>query len=76
SVIKNNTKIYGNLYLQNMRKYVLPCNVTVNGNIFLRDLNMLQFCGKFNVTGNIYVSPRSSFGPLPCDAHIGGQIIL
>lgn len=76
SVIKNNTEIRGNLYLQNMRKFVLPCNLTVKGNLFLRDLGMLQFCGKFNVSGNIYVSPRSSFGPLPYDAHIGGQIIL
>ncbi|MBQ0013661.1 MAG: hypothetical protein KBS86_03795 [Proteobacteria bacterium] len=76
SIIRNGTEINGNLYLQNMRKYVLPCNVTVNGNLFLRDLGMLQFCGKFNITGNIYVSPRSSFGPLPYDSKIGGQIIL
>lgn len=68
--------IHGNLYLQNMRKYTLPCDVRINGNLFLRDMGMLQFCGDFTVTGNIYVSPRSSFGPLPRTARIGGQVIL
>lgn len=75
-MISHNTVVQGNLYLQNMRKFVLPCGVRVDGNLFLRDVNMLQFCGKFVVTGNIYVSPRSSFGPIPGSAHVGGQIIL
>ena len=76
AVLKNNAKINGNLYLQHMRKYILPCGINIQGNLFLRDLNMLEFCGDFTVTGNIYVSPRSSFGPLPRNAHIGGQVIL
>ncbi|MCQ2582072.1 MAG: hypothetical protein MJ170_03805 [Alphaproteobacteria bacterium] len=75
-VLKPGMQVNGNLYIQNMRKYTLPCDVKINGNLFLRDLSMLQFCGRFTVTGNIYVSPRSSFGPLPNDARIGGQIIL
>ena len=76
STIAHNTKIQGNLYLQNMRKYTLPCGVRVNGDLFLRDVNMLQFCGEFTVTGNIYVSPRSSFGPIPATARLGGYVIL
>lgn len=76
ALIQNQTVVNGNLYLQNMRKYVLPCNVQINGNLFLRDVNMLQFCGEFTVTGNIYVSPRSSFGPLPKTARIGGHVII
>ena len=75
-ILANGTRINGNVYLQNMYKYVLPCNVTIRGNLFLRNVGMLQFCGDFNVTGNIYVSPQSSFGPLPRRAKIGGQIIL
>ena len=68
--------VNGNLYLQNMHKYTLPCNVRVNGNVFLRDLGLLQFCGDFIITGNIYVSPRSSFGPIPRTARLGGRVIL
>jgi len=75
-MIKNGAHIHGNLYLQRMRKYVLPCNVKIDGNLFLRDLNILQFCGEFTVRGNIYVSPRSSFGPIPRNAKVGGQVIL
>jgi hypothetical protein len=75
-ILKNNAHIRGNLYLQHMRKYVLPCGIKIEGNLFLRDLNMLQFCGPFNITGNIYVSPRSSFGPIPRNSRLGGQIIL
>ncbi|MBR4806465.1 MAG: hypothetical protein IKZ64_01445 [Alphaproteobacteria bacterium] len=74
--IQNGTHIHGSLYLQRMRKYVLPCNVVIDGNLFLRDLNLLQFCGEFTVRGNIYVSPTSSFGPIPYKARVGGQIIL
>lgn len=75
-ILKNGSRIRGNLYLQRMRKYVLPCNVVIEGNMFLRDVNMLQFCGPFTVTGNIYVSPKSSFGPIPYKSRLGGQIIL
>lgn len=75
-VLQNGTQINGNLYLQNMRKYTLPCNVRIDGNLFLRDVNMLQFCGEFTVTGNIYVSPKSSFGPIPRTARVGGQVII
>lgn len=76
TVIRQGTHVKGNLYLQNMRKYTLPCDVVVHGHLFLRDVNMLQFCGDFTVTGNIYVSPRSSFGPIPRTARLGGQVIL
>ena len=76
SVIEHNTRVQGNLYLQNMRKYTLPCGVRVEGNLFLRDVNLLQFCGEFTVTGNIYVNPRSSFGPIPANARVGGYVIL
>jgi len=75
-VLKNGAHIHGNLYLQHMYKYVLPCDIKIEGNLFLRDLGMLQFCGRFTITGNIYVTPNSSFGPIPRDAHLGGQIIL
>ncbi|MBP3397843.1 MAG: hypothetical protein J6K82_02845 [Alphaproteobacteria bacterium] len=76
AMLKNNSQVNGNLYLQNMRKYVLPCDIRINGNLFLRDVNMLQFCGDFVITGNIYVSPRSSFGPIPKTARLGGQVVL
>jgi hypothetical protein len=39
-------------------------------------MGLLQFCGDFVVTGNIYVSPRSSFGPIPKTARIGGYVVL
>ena len=75
-MIKPGTHIRGNLYLQRMRKYVLPCNVVIEGNLFLRDVGLLEFCGPFTITGNIYVSPKSSFGPLPYNSRLGGQVIL
>lgn len=75
-VLTDGVQVNGNLYLQNMRKYTLPCGTVVRGNLFLRDVEMLQFCGDFTVTGNIYVSPRSSFGPIPRTARLGGQVIL
>ena len=75
-LLSEGVHIYGDLYLQNMRKYTLPCGTVVHGNLFLRDVDMLQFCGDFTITGNIYVSPRSSFGPIPSTARLGGQIIL
>lgn len=76
TILHNGVHVQGNLYLQNMRKYTLPCDIRIDGNLFLRDLNMLQFCGDFTITGNIYVSPRSSFGPIPRTARLGGQVIL
>lgn len=75
-VLQNGTHIRGNLYLQNMHKYVLPCDIRIDGNLFLRDLGMLQFCGRFTIKGNIYVTPSSSFGPIPRNSYLGGQIIL
>ncbi len=76
AVLKDGDSIKGNLFIQNMRKYTLPCGMYIDGDLFLRDVNMLQFCGDFTVTGNIYVSPRSSFGPIPRTARLGGQVIL
>lgn len=76
AILQCGTQVNGNLYLQNMRKYTLPCDIRINGNLFLRDVNMLQFCGDFVVTGNIYVSPRSSFGPIPKTARVGGHVVL
>ena len=76
TMLKTGDIVKGNLYLQNMRKYILPRGVRIEGNLFLRDLGMLQFAGEFTVTGNIYVTPTSSFGPLPGTARIGGQVIL
>lgn len=76
SVLPNGAHVTGNLYIQDLRKYTLPCNIVIDGNLILRDVNMLNFCGDFTVRGNIYVSPRSSFGPVPSTARIGGQVIL
>ncbi|MBQ8255826.1 MAG: hypothetical protein IJY99_02575 [Alphaproteobacteria bacterium] len=76
AILTSGAQVNGNLYVQNMRKYTLPCDIRINGNLFLRDVNMLQFCGDFVVTGNIYVSPRSSFGPIPKTARVGGHVVL
>jgi hypothetical protein len=76
TMLQQGTIVNGNLYLQDMHKYTLPCDVRVNGNVFLRDLGLLQFCGDFTITGNIYVSPRSSFGPIPRTARLGGRVVL
>ena len=75
-MLVNGIEINGNLYLQNLRKYILPCDIKITGNMFVRDVNMLQFCGDFEIDGNIYVTPTSSFGPIPQTAHLGGQVIL
>ena len=75
-MLSNGSEITGNLYLQHLRKYVLPFDVKITGNLFVRDVNMLQFCGDFEIDGNIYVTPSSSFGPIPTGAHVGGQVIL
>ncbi len=72
----NGDKIDGNLYLENLRKYTLPCGLYVNGDLFVRNVGILKFCGQFVVTGNIYVTCSSSFGPIPRRAKIGGKIIL
>ncbi len=75
-VLSNGVKIDGNLFLQNMRKYTLPCGTKIEGNLFIRNVDKLSFCGAFTVKGNIYVNPRSSFGPIPSNARVGGQVIL
>ncbi len=69
-------KIQGDLYLQNMYKYNMPCDIHVTGDLFVRNVGQLRFCNSFTVEGNIYVSHNSSFGPIPKSAIIGGQIIL
>lgn len=76
AVLTRGARIRGNLYIQHMHKYILPCDMYIDGNLFLRDMGLLQFCGDFTVTGNIYVSPRSSFGPIPKTARIGGHVIF
>lgn len=75
-VLSNGVKVNGNLYIQNMRKYTIPCDAKINGHLFIRNVNKVNFCGKFTVNGNIYVNRQSSFGPIPEDAKINGQIIL
>ena len=75
-VLSNGVKIDGNLFVQNMRKYTLPCGAKINGHLFVRNVDKLSFCGEFTVNGNIYVNRQSSFGPLPSGARVRGQIIL
>lgn len=75
-ILSNGVKINGNLFVQNMRKYTIPCDAKINGHLFVRNVNQLKFCGKFTVNGNVYVNRESSFGPIPDDAKINGQIIL
>ncbi|MBQ6110429.1 MAG: hypothetical protein IJL05_03540 [Alphaproteobacteria bacterium] len=75
-VLSNGVTIDGNLFLQNMRKYTLPCGAKIKGNLFIRNVDKLSFCGAFTVKGNIYVNPRSAFGPIPRSARVGGQVIL
>jgi len=70
------TTVNGDLYIQNLRTYTLPCGTRVNGNLFLRNVALLKFCGCFDVRGNIYVSADSSFGPIPRDAFLGGRVIF
>lgn len=70
------TAIKGNLILQDMRKYTLPCDMYIEGDLVLRNVGKLQFCGDFTVTGNIYVNPESSFGPIPRTARLGGYVIM
>ena len=75
-MLANGVKINGNLIIQNMRRYTLPCGTKINGHLFIRNVDRLYFCGPFTVNGNIYVNRQSSFGPLPQGAKINGQIVL
>lgn len=75
-VLSNGVKVNGNLYIQNMNKYTIPCDAKINGHLFIRNVNKVNFCGKFKVNGNVYVNRESSFGPLPAGTKINGQIIL
>ena len=75
-VLADGTKVNGNLIIQNLRKYTLPCDMKVNGHLFIRNVARLHFCGSFTVNGNIYVDSRSVFGPLPEGTKINGQIIM
>ena len=75
-VLSNGVNVDGNLFIQNMRKYTLPCDAQINGHLFVRNVHKLNFCGAFTVRGNIYVNRESSFGPIPSNARIGGQVML
>jgi len=68
--------IVGSLTLQNMNKFVLPCGLHINGDLIIRNVRIVRFCDGLSVSGNILVSSDSSFGPLPKDAKILGQIVL
>jgi hypothetical protein len=76
------TTIEGDLILQNMRVFSLPCGTRVRGNLLLRNVRLLKFCAaahgtaSFDIAGNIYVSSDSSFGPIPGNARLGGQVIF
>ena len=75
-VLSNGVKVNGNLYIQNMRKYTIPCDAKINGHLFIRNVAKVNFCGKFKVNGNVYVNRESSFGPLPDGTKINGRIVL
>ena len=75
-ILTNGVTVQGNLFIQNMRKYTLPCGMKITGHLFIRNVEKLTFCGPFKVRGNIYVNRQSTFGPIPSDSHIGGQVIL
>lgn len=75
-VLSDNAIVDGNLYVQNMRRYTLPCNMEVTGNLVVRNVEKLNFCGAFTVEGNIYVNRQSTFGPIPNGSHVGGQVML
>lgn len=68
--------IKGNMIIQNMRKYTIPCGIKIDGNLILRNVGLLRFCDDLYVTGNIYVNRNSSFGPIPSTARVGGQVIF
>ncbi|MCL2629350.1 MAG: hypothetical protein FWD33_01505 [Alphaproteobacteria bacterium] len=69
------SQVKGNLYIQNMNAYTIPCGTKVQGDLIVRNVRKLDFCGCFEVKGNVYVGRGVSFGPLPKGARIGGQII-
>jgi hypothetical protein len=69
------SEVNGNLYIQNLTSYVVPCGTKVRGDMIIRNVKKLGFCGCVEVRGNIYVGKGTSFGPLPADAKIGGRII-
>lgn len=75
SKLDSMSRVSGNLYVQNMNAYTLPCGTIVQGDLIVRNVKKLKFCGCFEVKGNIYLGRGVSFGPLPRDAKIGGQII-
>lgn len=75
-VLSNGAKIDGNLFIQNMNKYTIPCDVKINGHLFIRNVQKVKFCGKIKVNGNVYVNRESSFGPFPEGTKINGQVIL
>ena len=75
-ILTNGAKIDGNLFIQNMNKYTIPCDVKINGHLFIRNVQKVNFCGKIKVNGNVYVNRESSFGPFPEGTKINGQIIL
>lgn len=75
-VLSDGVVVDGNLYVQNMRKYTLPCNAKITGHLFVRNVERLKFCGAFTVQGNIYVNRESSFGPIPRGSHVGGRVML
>lgn len=75
-VLSNGARIDGNLFIQNMNKYTIPCDVKINGHLFIRNVQKLNFCGKIKVNGNVYVNRESAFGPFPEGTKINGQIIL
>ena len=75
-ILSNGVKVNGNLYIQNMRKYTIPCDAKINGHLFIRNVSRVDFCGKFKVNGNVYVNRGSSFGPLPNGTKINGKIVL
>jgi hypothetical protein len=67
--------IKGNLYVQNMNSYTIPCGTRVMGNLIVRNVKNLKFCDCFEVMGNMYIGRGTAFGPIPADAKIHGQIV-
>lgn len=68
--------IDGNLFVQNMHQYTLPCGIKITGDLILRNVGMVRFCGAFSVGGDVRVTANSSFGPFPADASIAGNVIF
>jgi hypothetical protein len=70
------TWVTGDLVIENMRQYTLPCGVRIDGNIIVRNVKLLKFCGGFELIGDMYVSSNSSFGPIPRNAKMNGRVVL